>query len=1333
MSARTISFLASAAAFATQLFAAEGNMYGNQTQNEGLSVLPRTQSVTIDGDFSDWDLSGQIWSFADWDSRDTFSVRSAAMWDEDGLYLAFDWRDPLPLNSKVNPLENRDKGWQTDAIQLRSLTPDGLGVWITIWGFEGDKPALDVEYCDFDGKRDTSALRKLFYTGKPGEWEIGGGVAIAYRAAADGRGFTQECRIPWSVFQPEAAKPSVTAGDVMKLGLEFYWAAPAGSGWPLHSYKDNLQPGVLTREFFWTAKQAWGDATLLAKGPVEKRTYRRKIIKPEGTIAIRAEIPAGSEFFSVALNDRNGRRVRNIAGGYRTEDFAVGEKDGRTVVEVMWDGTDETGKLVAEGEYTVAALGSGQVDGWWETTFYNPGHPVWETGDGRGAWGADHAPVSRAAAAGTNIVFASAFAEGGFATFAVNPDGRKIWSEKRGSYVLAASSRHVFISPNDWGKTTDQFARLDAATGAYLPFRDGGEMPMRFGDFLGLPAGEKPPRIFALAATETTLAALLGDGTIRLFDAETGAAGRVYRLDELTKAGGPIPTGLSGRPVDFPVPMALDATSLYFVSDRDVCRLDLASGTSAKLALGDTLGAPVALALGPDGSLYVSDNGPDCRIKRFDAAWKLSGTFGRMGGRARAGRFNRDGVREATGIAVDTTGRVWAAENQRSPRRISVWKPDGAFEREFIGNSGYAGEFTFIHADRPDRAFAEMNEIEIEPATGEWKVLGTMYNPDPAKGAAIMPGHTPFHTGDVFCSSASGKEREYFSAAGWDRKSSFLMLMRTGEGVWEPVAGITTVGYLRSALKDAPSAWANRDEKDSVLWNDFNNDGYVQPDECEIPEDGEGRTLTFCALGGIPTDAEDLGFLVSATEPKSRRHTWGRLLPVSFRDGGRPVYSLKGYKPYDNPGFEPSDAATSIPGKDLVVGFFRSGSHAYVAGWRKSTGEVLWRYDSPFHQVHGSHNAPMPRPGLLIGCLKVLGYAKGCGDADVVMIRGNLGEDYFLTTDGLYVNRLTKDNRLPGPLMPSDPDVLKKTSFATLNGRGEPFSGAFARQRDGKIRSSGPIPANQGGNIIRIDGLETIRRAPSGTIAVTTADLAKAESDNLRRALALAKPVEPIKVAKATLSADGSPDFGKAPRAEIRSEGQSVHADFKAFYDAERLYLRWDVFGDDSPWRNTGKDWRLLFKTGDSVDVQLSASSNKGQDPAEGDLRLMVAPFGYDAAVVLMRPRAASATAAEGYIFNSPVQSVRFDSVTRLGAKPSVKLRDRGVTVDLSVTWKELGISAPSSGDEWRGDAGVIASDPAGTVNVARIYRANKHTNLVNDQPGEAMLHPAGWSGVVFE
>ena len=93
---------------AMALGAAEGNMYGNQAQNEGLDVVPAKGAVKVDGviDPAEWDLSGQIWSFADWDARDQFSVKTAAMYDKDYLYLAFDWRDPMPLNSKVDPKED---------------------------------------------------------------------------------------------------------------------------------------------------------------------------------------------------------------------------------------------------------------------------------------------------------------------------------------------------------------------------------------------------------------------------------------------------------------------------------------------------------------------------------------------------------------------------------------------------------------------------------------------------------------------------------------------------------------------------------------------------------------------------------------------------------------------------------------------------------------------------------------------------------------------------------------------------------------------------------------------------------------------------------------------------------------------------------------------------------------------------------------------------------------------------------------------------------------------------------------------------------------------------
>ena len=76
---------------------------------------------------------------------------------------------------------------------------------------------------------------------------------------------------------------------------------------------------------------------------------------------------------------------------------------------------------------------------------------------------------------------------------------------------------------------------------------------------------------------------------------------------------------------------------------------------------------------------------------------------------------------------------------------------------------------------------------------------------------------------------------------------------------------------------------------------------------------------------------------------------------------------------------------------------------------------------------------------------------------------------------------------------------------------------------------------------------------------------------------------------------------------------------------------------------------------------------------------------------------------------------------------------DDSFRVTLAVPWALLGMEAPAPGTTLRGDVGVILSDAAGTVNAARVYRSNRHTNLVNDQPGEAVLQPAGWSEVVFE
>ena len=103
------------------------------------------------------------------------------------------------------------------------------------------------------------------------------------------------------------------------------------------------------------------------------------------------------------------------------------------------------GELVKPGSLTAKALGSDRVDGFWELSFYNPGTPVWETPDGTGGWGADHSRPEFIVRAGTNVVLGTKFPEGGYGLWAIGPDGRKRWSEKRGARALAANDRHVYV------------------------------------------------------------------------------------------------------------------------------------------------------------------------------------------------------------------------------------------------------------------------------------------------------------------------------------------------------------------------------------------------------------------------------------------------------------------------------------------------------------------------------------------------------------------------------------------------------------------------------------------------------------------------------------------------------------------------------------------------------------------------------------------------------------------------------------------------------------------------------------------------------------------------
>ncbi len=1299
------------------------NMIGRQSQNEGMTAVPATKKVVIDGKLDEWDLSGQIRSFSELTLRDRFSVRSAAMWDAENLYLSFDWRDPFPLNSTIDPEVDAAYGWKADAIQLR-VRAGGQVSWVTLWSQGADRPVFQIDYWKKPDHSKHGTTSRLMIA-KRGQTTLEDGVESAYTLHADRAGFTHEVKIPWAVLhmKPHLAR----SGETIQMGIEFIWGDVTGASWPLHRYADNMAAGTTSRHFFWTKVDSWGEVVLADRPVAEVRRYRAAGLRPAGTIPVRAELPPGVSAFTLLIEDASGNRIRNLAADFAAADFGAG---GNTV-EVLWDGLDDAGNPVVPGTYRVRGLSRGVLSARYELCYFNPGTPPWETGDGRGSWGSDHSKVEFAARSGERMVLGCGFVEGGYGLWALGADGKKIWSDRRGMTAMAANDRYVYTVPAAWDTTEPCILRFDAATGKYMPFiLNGKERP------LPLPLKEElgeTQDILALAANAKYFFAALPGGRIVAFDGESGRKIAEYRLDFFFSAIlNQYKTLGKMSSTQYLVPLAADEESLWFFRGGMLGKLELSTGKSNLLKLDLVPEEPSALAIAPNGDLLVAERGAAQQLKRYSRDGKLLLRYGRSGGRALQGKYDRDGVRNVTAVAADARNRVWATEYTDFPRRVSVWRPEGAFEREYIGNTEYSGSGAFLHDSDPQRAYWGPNEVTLDYPRRVWEMNAILWNP-PEAGDPVFRIHPGSHSnGHIFRSRASGVEHEYYFVPAY-RDWGVKMLLMKNNGNWRPVAAIGTVGNLTGTLDPQKGfvtgqpggEFADCDPYDSFFWNDRNGDGRVQRAECEILKARKpgaaarrGRQALPMQTGwGQRVDPDTLSFYAS-----DERKTFWRYSPSAFTPEGAPVYTNKTLKRLGD--FEATEAVP-VPGEDTVLTFrCDEKGKFHITGADKNTGKLLWSYPSLYHFVHGSHKAPMAQPGLLIGPLKITGVAGNCGEAgNVFLMRGNLGQDFLMTTDGLYVGALFQDRRLPVNTPPPTEEALVSMPMELFSMGGEPFNGWFGRQSDGKVRMTCGI-APQAAMVLGLDGLDTLRRLPARELTVDSVQLAAAAFDRARRAQSDEQKTYTVMLVK------GTPDWTNIPALPIRRDGQTARSMCRMAYTPDKLHCQFIIEGDSSPWKNTGSDLARLFKTGDAVDLQLSPSGNSNRRAVAGDLRLVVAPYADETAAVLMR-RVAPEAKSESVTYRSPVTTLTFDSVRRLAPELKV-LRDGDRTiVEFAVLWKDLGI-VPKAKMKMRGDAGIILSDPAGGFNIARLYWANSDTNLVNDTPLEADLFPNQWGEFVL-
>ncbi len=1332
MTTRAAQFaLAALAVLAASTRAAErSHMLGRQSQNEGLLVVPAPARVAIDGDLGDWDLSGRIWCFADKAVRDRYSVEAAAMWDAQHLYLAAKWRDPTPAFSQIDPAFNPGDGWKSDSWQLRVSTDRRL--WITTWLFTPkNQPVMHLAYW-----RDDNDSRKgqdeTVLVAKPGGTDLGQGAQMAYRTDPDERGFVQEIRIPWKLLYQTV--PEVKPGLTLRLGMEFLWGDVTGKTWPVHRYADNMQPGHTSREFFWTAVKAWGDATLVAKGGVPTRQYASAADRLQGTVPVRVAIPKDAARFTVVIEDAEGRRARNLAGDFDPADYTVEMQGDRRIVEVAWDCLDDWGRLAKPGTYKTRGLTRGGLRASYEMCFYNPGTPPWRTKDGSGAWGADHAHPCCVARSGEWMIVSWGFAEGGSGIIGIGPDGLKKWGEKRGASVLAADEQFVYAIPAGWHIKEPVLCRFGKTDGSYQPFVLGGKprpFELKLTDILG---GNFSAKVTAMAAHSGRLILALSDGKIATLDA--ASAKLVTEVFDIET-----PTALAYGPDG----------SLYAVIGGKLHRIMTEVSPRATELLTPGLGTAGAIAVDNEGNVLVADTGPDSQVKAYRPARRLFGrsktrlalayTCGRKGGRLLRGAFDPQAMSRVSSIAVDSKGHVWAVESWDYPRRVSVWGRDGKLVRDYIGNTGYAGTGCTLHNQDPTLGYVGPIEIQLDKKARSWKVSQILWLPDKEKGESF-PVAMGAALAQRFTSDASGKPREYLFHHPYDAQSGHVVYMKR-KGGWQPVAAVCYVGHIsgrithHSIVEETPSGeFAGLDAYDGVFWNDANGDGIPQRAECVIvpakkktderQKRGEGPFPLRSGWGG--RIGPDLVFFTDGIV----RHR-----PLRFTDDGAPVYGPKGMEklPLDERG-----DLVPVPDEHLLLCLSFKGYGGRTTGMLgvdARTGKLLWSYPNLYPGVHGSHRAPMPSPGLLIGPLKIAGVVDmGKPVGRVFMMRGNLGQDFFMTTDGLFVGALFQDGRLPGETLPTEEATLLKTPMEGFSNGSEPFNGWFGKQSDGVIRTTTGF-ARQACMILQVHGLDSVRRFDGPSVTLDQATIVRADRENQARAAAAAKP-KSWTVAKLArpFKPDCKLDDWRGIRAvRVERAGSPERAQVRLAWDAARLYAFFEVT-DPSPWRNAGKDLTRAFKAGDAVDLQLNVepkAKRKGRSLLPSDVRILVAEVAGKPTAVLMRPVEPGAPATARVVYWSPVGTRVFDRVEVLaGAQVAVKRGDGRYTVEVALPLEAIGLT-PKAGLTIRGDVGFISSDAQGTINVARTYWANPHTSLVSDLPSEAWLTPEHWGELAFE
>jgi len=992
----------------------------------------------------------------------------------------------------------------------------------------------------------------------------------------------------------------------------------------------------------------------------------------------------------------------------------------------------------------------------------NPGNPPWPTTDGRGDWLSDESNPQAAVTDGSWVYLAAPGSEKGWAILAVDERGQKQWSVRwavyprcislalEGDYLYALVSGPQLTDDSRVYKGGDNaigralLLCLDKRTGQYARFSaqaGGAVKPATW------PYRHQQSKLWDLIR-ENNFRPSTYAGQLRYCDAEVGettnalgiaaAGGRLYLSlfyeDKLLVLDAETAEKIEEIPVLAPVGLqALPSGKLLAVSGEQVVEVDPAT-QAVRPVITENLEAPFAVTTGPGGDIYVSDWGSSFQVKVFSAEGQLVRTIGKSGGRPWVGAYDPGGLLLPRGIAVTDEGKLWVAEDDGSPRRVSVWDArSGEFLREYLGPAIYGGGGILLDREHPETVYALGTQFHLDFKQKTYSPVATVFRRTSRDRPYSLNGSNGLsRVLDQPVRHYQG--REYVISE--NRHHGLTILMRRGEE-FVPVAAVGVLSRPSYRNDDGTSqlvwdsdlgyhvlpGWWPEFFRDKIgqdyTWSDLNADGLVQAEEmiwrdtltrgqdqdpAQVMEwyvpwsDGLGPDWSIY-VGGFCRNATtvyrlDVQGWTEAGVPLYDPHTAKLIIQ-------RPLLNTRNTAGYVNAIHvsQDNELFVSYNVSRRALGDFAPKGTVGLACYDRE-GNLKWQLPAPSDQS-----------------AKALWGNGFCGEVTVPGIGSIIGlwnwwhnyRGYLLTADGLYVAGLLNTETRIGPeaAWSESYNVVYQTS-------------------DGQVYFING--ANDAHHLFRLRGLDQGGRF-SARLELTPAEVARAVE--FRQQPPPEEKHQPlIRVAqhRREVVVDGNLGEWNLDYGVTLQESPAQRARVALQHDRENLYLAYQV-QDDTPLLNRGEDWQRLFITGDCVDLMLATDPYADlyrREAAPGDLRLLLGVFQDEPIAVLYRP------AVPGTEEPTVFMTTRIDQVRRLASAQVAYQRGAGsYTLEARVPLSELGLAELPPA--LRGDVGVIFSDESGRDRVLRLYYYNQDTAMVSDLSTEARLQPDQWGAIELE